>query len=61
MSIEDKLDGLITLLSEAKEDAEKCDKGKTGSPGTRLRKVAQEVKRGLDDIRRGVIDARKDG
>lgn len=59
MSLEEKLDGIIALLAEAKEDASKCDKGKTGSPGTRLRKVSQEAKRGLDELRREVIEARK--
>ena len=59
MSIEEKLDGLIQLLTEAKDDASKCDKGKAGSPGTRLRKVAQEAKRGLDEIRKEVLEARK--
>ncbi len=59
MSLEEKLDGIIALLAEAKEDASKCDKGKAGSPGTRLRKAAQEAKRGLDELRREVIEARK--
>jgi hypothetical protein len=59
MSIEEKLDALIELLTSAKDDAAKCDNGKAGSPGTRLRKNAQEAKRTLDEIRRGVIEIRK--
>ena len=59
MSLEEKIDSIIGMLQEAKSDASKCDNGKVGSPGTRLRKAAQEAKRNLDEVRRGVIAARK--
>jgi len=59
MSLAAKLDSIIAVLSEAREDAEKCDKGKTGSPGTRLRKASQEAKKSLDELRKEVIACRK--
>ena len=59
MSLTEKIDSIIALLTEAREDAEKCDKGKTGSPGTRLRKSAQEAKKSLDELRKEVIACRK--
>ena len=59
MPLVDKIDSVVEMLQAAREDAEKCDKGKTGSPGTRLRKSAQEAKKVLDELRKDVISARK--
>lgn len=58
MSVADQLNAIIANLQEAAEDAAKVDSGKAGAPGTRLRKAAQEAKKGLDDIRKGVLAAR---
>lgn len=58
MSVSDQLNAIITLLQESVEDANKVDAGKAGAPGTRLRKAAQEAKKSLDNIRKGVLAAR---
>ena len=58
MSIADKIDALIENLNAARADAEKVDSGTAGTPGTRLRKVAQETKKTLDEIRKDVLAAR---
>jgi hypothetical protein len=58
MSVSDQLNAIITLLQESVEDANKVDSGKAGAPGTRLRKAAQEAKKSLDSIRKGVLAAR---
>lgn len=54
-----QIDALILTLQEAREDAAKVDAGKTGSPGTRVRKVAQEAKKSLDELRKSVVALRK--
>jgi len=59
MSIKDKLEACIVALEEAKADAEKFDKGMTGAPGTRVRKVAMDSKKALDDVRKAVLEGRK--
>jgi hypothetical protein len=59
MSVEAHLRAAISKLEEALEDAAKIDKGKSGQPGTRVRKVAQEVKSDLDEVRKMVLEARK--
>jgi hypothetical protein len=59
MSITEKLDALIADLQAVRPDAEKVDKGKTGAPGTRLRKVAGTTQRGLKDLRAAVLEVRK--
>tara|TARA_B100000900_G_C20493698_1_gene680682 strand:- start:309 stop:503 length:195 start_codon:yes stop_codon:yes gene_type:complete len=61
MKLATKLGALITILEEAKADAEKVDGGKTGAPGTRLRKSAQTAKKTLDEIRKEVLELRKGG
>jgi hypothetical protein len=58
MSVEAQLNALIKKLEDARDDAQKCDKGRAGAPGTRLRKVASEVRDGLSDLRKTIIDAR---
>lgn len=59
MKLATKLGALITILEEAKADAEKIDAGKSGAPGTRLRKTAQTAKKTLDEIRKEILDLRK--
>jgi len=61
MKLATKLGALITILEEAKADAEKCDGGKVGAPGTRLRKTAQTAKKNLDEIRKEILEMRKAG
>lgn len=59
MDMKTKIGALIELLEEAKADAEKVDNGKTGAPGTRLRKTAQTVKKSLDEVRKDILELRK--
>lgn len=54
-----QIDALILALQEAREDAAKVDAGKTGSPGTRVRKVAQDAKKSLDELRKSIVALRK--
>ncbi len=54
-----KLNAIILLLQDARNDALKVDKGKTGSPGTRLRKVAWEATSHLKSLRSDVLARRK--
>ncbi len=58
MSFTAQLDTIIKNLTDAKEDAAKCDKGQTGAPGTRLRKAASLATKGLKTIREDVLKAR---
>ena len=58
MSTQDKLNHAISLLQGAMDDAQKCDDGRAGAPGTRLRKTCQQVKEILNDIRVSVLDQR---
>ena len=59
MSTTDKLNEIIHHLKAAIEDAEKVDKGQTGSPGTRLRKAATHAGKSLSELRKDVLEARK--
>lgn len=59
MSLVGKLEETIAALEAAKADAEKFDKGMTGAPGTRVRKVAMDAKKSMDDLRKSVLDGRK--
>ena len=59
MSVTAKLDALIAELQAARPDAEKVDKGKTGAPGTRLRKIAGSTQKGLKELRAHVLEVRK--
>lgn len=53
-----RLNAIIETLTEARDDAEKVDKGKAGAPGTRLRKVASEAQKQLQLLRSEVIEVR---
>lgn len=57
-AVEAKLKGIIKKLEAHLEDAQKCDKGRAGAPGTRIRKTAQEVKAELTELRKLVIESR---
>jgi len=59
MTFIEKLDAIIAELTAFREDAEKIDKGKTGAPGTRLRKATSSAQVGLRELRAQVIEARK--
>jgi hypothetical protein len=50
MSVETKVDELIELLTAAKVDAAKHDKGNSAA-GTRVRKAMQTLKGSAQDIR----------
>jgi len=58
MSIEAQIDRIIADLTAAKEDAAKCDSGKAGAPGTRLRKSASQATKDLMSVRDAVLTAR---
>ena len=54
-----RVDAIIETLQAAREDAEKCDKGKTGAPGTRLRTAAAKASSDLKSLRAAVLESRK--
>jgi len=54
-----QLDAIILTLTEARDDAEKVDKGQSGAPGTRLRKAASTSSEALKNLRASVLEARK--
>ena len=58
MSIEAQIDRIIADLTAAKADAAKCDNGKAGTPGTRLRKVASQARKDLKELGAAVLEAR---
>jgi hypothetical protein len=58
MSMTEKIDRIINDLEAAKADAEKCDSGKAGAPGTRLRKAASQAGKDLAELRKDVLAAR---
>lgn len=53
-----QIDACILLLQEMKEDAEKCDNGRPGAPGTRLRKSATDMTKRMKQLRADVIELR---
>ena len=53
MSVETKVDELIELLTAAKVDAAKHDKG-VNAAGTRVRKTMQSIKSAAQDVRKQV-------
>mgnify|MGYP003640228575 CR=1 len=55
-----QIDAAILILQEARADADKCDKGKMGAPGTRLRKTAQDIAKRMKDLRADVLSSRKE-
>ena len=58
MSVSEQIEETIKALEELKADAEKVDKGMTGAPGTRVRKIAMAVKKNMDEVRKSVLAAR---
>ena len=58
MSMTDKIDRIVQDLQAARADAEKCDDGKPGAPGTRLRKAASQAAKDLAELRKDVLAAR---
>jgi hypothetical protein len=54
----EQIDAVIATLNAAKEDASTFDGGKTGLPGTRLRKAATDSQKALGAIKKGVGDTR---
>ena len=56
--IESQLRAIIADLEKGLADAAKVDAGKTGNPGTALRKVATEAQRSLKALRDSVLEAR---
>jgi len=58
MSMTDKIDRIIANLQDARTDAEKCDGGTPGAPGTRLRKAASLAAKDLAELRKDVLAAR---
>ena len=54
-----QLEKLILMLEEARDDAKKVDGGQAGAPGRRIRKVAQDVSKGLKTLRADVLERRK--
>jgi len=55
----EQVDAVIATLNAAKEDAAKFDGGKTGTPGTRLRKAATESQKALASLKKSVSEVRK--
>lgn len=56
-SYEEQVDGLISILTEAKVDAEKFDHGNDAA-GRRLRKACMVASRGCKDVRASVQETR---
>jgi hypothetical protein len=59
MTVVETLDSLINKLNALREDAAKVDAGKSGAPGTRVRKAAGEIQNDLQDMRKQILEARK--
>jgi len=53
------LDTIIGNLQAVRDDALKCDKGRAGAAGKRVRAAAQDGRKALYDLRKLVVDARK--
>ncbi len=58
MNVSEQIEAAIEALQALKADAEKVDKGMAGAPGTRIRKVAMTIKKSMDGVRKGVLEAR---
>ena len=58
MNVSEQIEEAIKSLQELQSDAEKVDKGMAGAPGTRVRKVAMGIKKSMDEVRKGVLEAR---
>jgi hypothetical protein len=59
MTVVETLDSLINKLNALREDAAKVDAGKSGAPGTRVRKAAGEIQNDLAALRKQILEARK--
>ena len=59
MSVTNTLQTVVDQLSEAIQDAQKCDSGNK-SAGTRVRKTAQSAVNELKFLRKQVLQARSD-
>jgi hypothetical protein len=55
---EAKINSAIVKLQAGLDDARKVDAGKTGAPGTRLRKMTLDVTKDLKHIRESVSEIR---
>jgi hypothetical protein len=53
------VDSMIAKLSEARADAERCDHGQAGAPGTRLRAVLTDVREQCSLMRKDILTVRK--
>ena len=53
--IQAELNRIIDLLQCSLDDAAKCDDGRAGTPGTRLRKCAQDAREMLKNLRASVL------
>ena len=60
MSVKVSLEQVVQQLTEAMSDAEKADSGNKAA-GTRVRKAAQGAANALKDLRKQVLEARKEG
>tara|TARA_B100000424_G_C22780524_1_gene419742 strand:- start:588 stop:770 length:183 start_codon:yes stop_codon:yes gene_type:complete len=56
--VTEKLEQIINVLCESKEDAQKCEGG-NASAGTRVRKTALEATKLLKDLRSLILEIRK--
>lgn len=53
-------ENLRKLVESASDDIAKAEGGNKAA-GTRVRKIMQEVKQAAQDVRNGILEARKDG
>ena len=60
MSVKGSLEQVVQQLTEAIADAEQTDAGNKAA-GTRVRKAAQGAANALKDLRKQVLESRKDG
>ena len=60
MSVKGTLEQVVQQLTEALADAEKTDTGNKAA-GTRVRKAAQGAANALKDLRKQVLESRKEG
>jgi len=58
-SVHQTLNTVVEALNAAMVDAEKCDRGNKAA-GTRVRKAAQEAVGALRELRKQVVEARRE-
>lgn len=58
-TVVETLDALVNKINAIREDAAKVDAGKSGAPGTRVRKAAGEIQNDLSALRKQILEARK--